>query len=269
VPVFSWSDIVGIAGIVFAILLFVLDKAGKLHGGWLYGLLALAAAMTLFIVIGNSWVLDSGKWKAWRVVFMACTTLLLYSGMAVWIYEPTPVPLEAHPAAIPVHEQPKPTEPKCAGVSREDITWRFNNVLGIAGGGGQEPVVNRFQVHGHNNLDEPITDMTGVWRSDTNGRTLPLLVTAGDKFLPPDQTSGIPAKTDFYIYSGVLRSTNPPREGTVESRFFGEFGPFTLEVSYRGKKMVHHFTEKEILREFSEFEANVARSVRPTITPKN
>src|SRR3981081_4330937 len=82
----SLADGIGFSGIIFAFILLALDKAGKLKGGWLVGLLALAAAMTLFVAIGNSWVLDApAKWKLWRGALMVCVVGLTYSGMAIWI----------------------------------------------------------------------------------------------------------------------------------------------------------------------------------------
>jgi len=82
----SFSDVIGIGGIAFATVLLVLDKAGKLRGGWLFGLLCLAGAMTLFIALGNSWVMDSPhKWKLWRGAFMVCFFAFAYSGLAIMI----------------------------------------------------------------------------------------------------------------------------------------------------------------------------------------
>lgn len=82
----SFSDTIGILGIVLAIVLVVLDKAGKLKGGWLVALLCLAGAMTLFIAVGNSWVMDAPeKWKIWRGAFMIALVALAYSGVALWI----------------------------------------------------------------------------------------------------------------------------------------------------------------------------------------
>jgi hypothetical protein len=73
---------------VLAIVLVVLDKAGKLKGGWLYGLLAVAGLMTLFIAIGNSWVTDAPeRWKIWRGGLLFCVVILAYSGLAIWISE--------------------------------------------------------------------------------------------------------------------------------------------------------------------------------------
>ena len=82
----SFSDEIGVAGIALAILWVVLDKAGKLKGGWLYWLLVVAGVMTLFIAVGNGWVTDApGKWRIWRGVLMVCAVGLTYSGIAIWI----------------------------------------------------------------------------------------------------------------------------------------------------------------------------------------
>jgi hypothetical protein len=85
-PRISFSDTVGIAGIVLAVILVVLDKAGKLKGHWLFILLAVAAVMTLFIALGNSWVMDAPqKWGLWRGALLFCVTAFAYSGIALWI----------------------------------------------------------------------------------------------------------------------------------------------------------------------------------------
>lgn len=82
----SFSDTIGIFGIVMAIVLVVLDKAGKLKGQWLFTLLFIAGIMTLFIAIGNDWVQDAPKqWKWWRAIFMFCLVALAYSWVAIWI----------------------------------------------------------------------------------------------------------------------------------------------------------------------------------------
>jgi hypothetical protein len=84
----SFADGIGIVGMILAVVCLVLDKAAKLKGGWLVGLLILAGAMTLFLAIGNSWVLDAPqKWKLWRGILMFSLVALTYSGLAIWITE--------------------------------------------------------------------------------------------------------------------------------------------------------------------------------------
>ncbi len=82
----SFSDGIGIAGIILAVILLVLDKAGKLKGGLLIALLCLAGAMTLFLAVGNSFVLDAPtKWRVWRGLLMCSLVAFTYSGLAIWI----------------------------------------------------------------------------------------------------------------------------------------------------------------------------------------
>jgi hypothetical protein len=82
----SFSDGIGLFGIILAIVLLVLDKAGKLRGGWLLGLLLMAGLMTMFLAIGNSWVLEGPpQWKLWRAALMFCVVGFLYSAGAIWI----------------------------------------------------------------------------------------------------------------------------------------------------------------------------------------
>jgi hypothetical protein len=84
----SFSDDIGVAGIILAVILVVLDKAGKLKGAWLIGLLSVAGAMTLFLALGNSWVLDAPiKWKIWRGILTVTLVGLSYSGVAIWILD--------------------------------------------------------------------------------------------------------------------------------------------------------------------------------------
>ncbi|MGA2965056.1 MAG: hypothetical protein ABSD64_02520 [Terriglobales bacterium] len=100
-PKISLSDIIGLSGIVLAVVLVVLDKAGKLKGHWLYILLAVAALMTLFIAIGNSWVMDApSRWKLWRAGFMFCVVVFAYSGIALWISSVLPTNEES-PSSLP------------------------------------------------------------------------------------------------------------------------------------------------------------------------
>jgi hypothetical protein len=82
----SLSDSIGWLGIISAIVLLVLDKAGRLKGGWLYVLLVVAGGMTLSIAIGNNWVMEAPEqWKLWRGAFMVTLVALTYSGLAILI----------------------------------------------------------------------------------------------------------------------------------------------------------------------------------------
>jgi hypothetical protein len=84
---FAFSDKLALAGLVLAIVLVVLDKAGKLKGPMLLLLLAVAAVMTLPLALGNPWVSDATPTtlKFARGMLMVCVISLLYAGIAVWI----------------------------------------------------------------------------------------------------------------------------------------------------------------------------------------
>jgi len=86
-PKISFSDGLAIAGIVLGIVLIVLDKSSKLRGPTLLVMLALAAAMTLPLALGNSWVGDapSGMLRFTRGMFMIFAVGLIYSVIAIWI----------------------------------------------------------------------------------------------------------------------------------------------------------------------------------------
>lgn len=64
--------------------------------------------MTLFIALGNSWVLDSGKWKLWRGAFVVAFVALSYSGIAVWI---SPEKLKSEAATHGVKQVPPTQKP--------------------------------------------------------------------------------------------------------------------------------------------------------------
>jgi|SRR5579862_9897039 len=75
-----------VAGGILTIILVVLDKAGKLKGWNLYALLAVAAALTLPLALGNSWVTDvSGVVRGVRSLAAVCVVGLAYALLANWI----------------------------------------------------------------------------------------------------------------------------------------------------------------------------------------
>src|SRR5438552_17342349 len=76
-----------IAGIVFAIVLVVLDKAGKLKGPALLVLLRIAALMLFPLALGNSWIRETpwGMLKFSKMTLMISIVGVCYSGFAVWI----------------------------------------------------------------------------------------------------------------------------------------------------------------------------------------
>jgi hypothetical protein len=90
-------------GIVLAIVLVVLDKAGKLKGPMLLVLLAVAACMTLPLAMGTPWVSDaaSGILRFTRGMFLVFFVGLVYSALAMWISTDTPVGTRDKEAAMP------------------------------------------------------------------------------------------------------------------------------------------------------------------------
>jgi hypothetical protein len=93
----SFSDGLAIGALVLTIVLLVLDKAGKLAGPILFWLLAMAALMTVPLILGNGWVSGSpnGAAKAFRIVFLLCAVGSGYGALSAWIAtESTVTPVE-------------------------------------------------------------------------------------------------------------------------------------------------------------------------------
>ena len=83
----SFSDAIGIVGIILMVVFIVLDKAGKLKGPILLVLLAGCAIMTLPLVLSMSFVSDphSGIARFSRGMLMVFAVGLIYAVIAVWI----------------------------------------------------------------------------------------------------------------------------------------------------------------------------------------
>jgi hypothetical protein len=127
---------VGIAGIVLAIVLVVLDKAGKLKGPMLPILLAVAAVMTLPLAFGTTWVSNAppGLPKSSRSILAVFAVGFAYSLIAVWISgsgtETTQQQRE--PEGLPVQE-PKPVaapEQSTVGSVSPTLLFVFGAPLG-------------------------------------------------------------------------------------------------------------------------------------------
>lgn len=83
----TFDRILGFLGIISAIVLLVLDKAGKLKGPVLLVLLGVAAVMTLPLALANSWFKDT-PWsmlKFSKGAFMVSLVAICYSAVAIWI----------------------------------------------------------------------------------------------------------------------------------------------------------------------------------------
>lgn len=134
-----FSDAIGIVGIIATIVLLVLDKAGKLKEGWLLGLLVAAGLMTLFIAIGNSWVLEGpSHWKLWRAAFMFCLVGFVYSAAAIWISGNKPeLPDRAVPVSVPQAAEKNPATSRHFDVA---ITENLRTGEAIKGPPSKSPV---------------------------------------------------------------------------------------------------------------------------------
>lgn len=87
----TFDRVVALLGIALAIVLVVLDKAGKLKGPILFWLLVLAALMCIPLAIGNSWVKDT-PWGILRVskgLLMVSIVAMAYSILAIWVSSPS------------------------------------------------------------------------------------------------------------------------------------------------------------------------------------
>jgi hypothetical protein len=125
--------------------------------------------------------------------------------------------------------------------STPDITWNFDNFLGTIGSEGKEPKVLSFQAHGRNNLDEPILHVGGFLRSDVTNIQFPIQFVVNGEAVPPDNTNGIPRKTEFDVTTGPLRNDPIPA-----SKFLLDFAGLTFVFKYDGKIFQRHFTQDDI-----------------------
>lgn len=114
---FSFSDALAIVGVVLAIILVVLDKAGKLKGPMLFVLLGVAAAIMLPLALGNSWVVDAtpGMLKFSRGMLMVSLVVLFYSLFAIWISSSRPSTKDIS------EDQPKKEQSSRASSDKETI----------------------------------------------------------------------------------------------------------------------------------------------------
>jgi hypothetical protein len=82
----SFSDYLAVVGIILTIVFIVLDKAGKLRGPMLLLLLAVAALLTLPLLLNIDWVAEAqGTAKFSRILLTLCAVGVVYSLLAVWV----------------------------------------------------------------------------------------------------------------------------------------------------------------------------------------
>jgi len=106
----SFSDGLAIAGLILAIVLVVLDKAGKLKGPRLLALLGVAACMAIPLLFSVPWVSDSqpGLILFARRALMISLLGVAWAGFSVWITSGD----NAETAEKTESTQPEATDPR-------------------------------------------------------------------------------------------------------------------------------------------------------------
>jgi hypothetical protein len=127
--------ILAIIGIVLAIILVVLDKAGKLKGPVLFALLVVAALMTLPLALGNSWIRDTpwGALKFSKIALMISLVGACYSACAIWISQPNKAE-EKRPVQPSGPESKSPMAvPKLIATGQSEIVARLFDLPPVFG----------------------------------------------------------------------------------------------------------------------------------------
>ena len=161
-----------------------------------------------------------------------------------------------------------------------DISWDYERPewgafgflsLQRTASAGQTVWIKAFQAKGHNNTGGPVTNVSGLFRSDINNREVPMnFRISSNELVKPGDTYGIPMDADLFIESDRLSPTDS--RGLTREEFLAMFGAFTLELNYDGKKYVRHFTRDESERLISKFVADLDRrspKPLPMVTKKN
>jgi hypothetical protein len=174
------------------------------------------------------------------------------------------------------------------------ITWNFdqpgdNYFLNMGRLNDQELRVVGFQAHGKNTSTDPITEFSGVIRSDFTNEERPIYIMAQDPnaqthpplgppqvMLPtlPEDTYGIPGLADFDISSFGKPINEIGKDGEPLSEFLRIFGPFTLVLKYDGATIERHFTLEQIKAQVAllekqsrPFDSSVPRVTRKPTAP--
>jgi hypothetical protein len=176
------------------------------------------------------------------------------------------------------------------------IVWNFDQpgesfFLGITRLNDEEMRVVGFQAHGKNTSTDPISEFSGVMRSDRTNEQRPIFLLAQEAtaktdpnrptFIrppmiptPPEETFGIPGLADFDIGTHDKPFVMNGVDGVPISQFLRDFGAFTIILKYDGATIERHFSVEQInaqvalLKKQSEPDTNAPRITRkPTATP--
>jgi hypothetical protein len=168
------------------------------------------------------------------------------------------------------------------------IVWDFDQnangrgfFLNISKTGDQETRLLGFQAHGKNNSSDPISEFSGVMRSNLTNITRPIYILAQDADeskiavcsprIPtfPEDTYGIPPFADFDVATFDKPFINFGTNGAPISKFLNEYGPFTVVLNYDGSKYERAFSRDEILNQVSILEKTATMQSVPRIIRKS
>jgi hypothetical protein len=144
--------------------------------------------------------------------------------------------------------------------AKPEISWNFDEAgdgyfLGMTGSPNEAAEVLSFQAKGHNNLDDPIIDLSGYVRSDRTNDQFPLYFSVNGIRVKPENTNGIPIGADFLI--DVPFTHDEKQIGTFRmptAKFLADFAPFTFIYKYQGKTFTRRFELPEIEAVVQKFE---------------
>ena len=190
------------------------------------------------------------------ITWLVCFVLLFVVAYP-WIGQ-SRVPV-SKPSSVPAVNQtpqvPSPpsarSEPLPFGKS-SDITWDFTNILTMGRDGPLvEPWIASFQAQGQNNLDEPLLKIGGFVRSDRSNiqRPIRLALSPRQAARRLEEMNGIPRRASFRIESENFE----PDQHMPALKFLNEFGGFTFEFEYDGKRFEHHFLDDELMDRIDKF----------------
>lgn len=117
-----------------------------------------------------------------------------------------------------------------------------------------------FGGHGKNTTDKPISNFTGLLRSEKTNMTIPIYLMAQEideskgiacfphPWIPTlgAETFGIPAFAEFDIATQEKPFIETGKDGVPLSKFIRDFVPFTVILEYDGNKFERRFTLEEV-----------------------
>jgi hypothetical protein len=169
------------------------------------------------------------------------------------------------------------------------ITWSFDQpgetyFLAMGNTNNQGLRIVGFQAHGKNNSSDPISEFSGVMRSDYTNAERPIYIMAqeanasvrppiGPQFMfatKPEDTFGIPPLTDFDIQTHPNTFYDYTKDGEPVADFFRNFGAFTIILKYDGATIERHFTVDQVKAQLALFEkqTNPQATNMPRVTRK-